>query len=62
MRAPELLAPALSVGPGTEMAAGDAPPIGSIAPEVRRMAESFDGPVAVYEWVRTPLGRSSTTA
>lgn len=54
--APELVAPALAVGPGTQAAPGDAaPPIGSIAPEVRRMAETFDGPVAAYEWVRNAI-------
>ncbi|MGD8895882.1 MAG: transglutaminase domain-containing protein, partial [Acidobacteriota bacterium] len=52
VRAPEVQAPALSVGPGTDMLSGDAPPIGSIPPELRQQAETLGGPVEIYEFVR----------
>jgi RHS repeat-associated protein len=54
-RVPELRPPALAVSPATSVTAGDEPPIGTIAPEVRERAASFSGPIEAYEWVRNAI-------
>jgi RHS repeat-associated protein len=54
-RVPDLRPPALALGPATQVVAGDEPPIGSIAPEVREKAASFSGPIETYEWVRNAI-------
>ena len=54
-RIPDLRPPPLAASPATQVTAGDEPPIGTIAPEIRRKAASFSGPIEAYEWVRNAI-------